>query len=114
VAKVHRLILDHGKDAALRFDVDRAVVAPAANNGQRPAPSERGAGAPFHQQEDIMTRAISLTLVLPALSAALPAAAQDSRGLRLRSNPLATLDLIDADASLQGQRGALATTTFTR
>jgi hypothetical protein len=26
VAKVHRLILDHGKDAALRFDVDRTVV----------------------------------------------------------------------------------------
>jgi hypothetical protein len=26
VAKVHRLILDHGKDAALRFDVGRTVV----------------------------------------------------------------------------------------
>ena len=26
MAKVHRLILDHGKDAALRFDVDRTVV----------------------------------------------------------------------------------------
>ena len=26
VAEVHRLILDHGKDAALRFDLDRAVV----------------------------------------------------------------------------------------
>jgi hypothetical protein len=30
VAEVHRLILDHGKDAALRFDVDRAVVEAAA------------------------------------------------------------------------------------
>src|SRR3984885_1897712 len=30
VAEVHRLILDHGKDAALRFDMDRAVVEAAA------------------------------------------------------------------------------------
>jgi hypothetical protein len=46
-----------------------------------------------------MTRAISLTLVLLAITAALPAAAQDSGGLRLRSNPLATLNQIDADVS---------------
>jgi hypothetical protein len=26
VAEVHRLILNHGRDAALRFDVDRAVI----------------------------------------------------------------------------------------
>ena len=44
-----------------------------------------------------MTRAISLTLVLLATTAALPAAAQDSGGLRLRGNPIATLDLIDAN-----------------
>jgi hypothetical protein len=46
-----------------------------------------------------MTRAISLTLVLLAITAALPAAAQDSGGLRLRSNPVATLDQINADTS---------------
>jgi hypothetical protein len=51
----------------------------------------------FHQQEDIMNRAISLTLALLAITAALPAAAQDSGGLRLRSNPLATLDVIEAN-----------------
>jgi hypothetical protein len=57
-----------------------------------------------------MTRAISLTLVLLALTAALPAAAQDSGGLRLRSNPLATLNQIDTDAS----RGcALSSTSVT-
>ena len=57
-----------------------------------------------------MTRAISLTLVLLAITAALPAAAQESGGLRLRSNPLATLDQIDADAS----RGcALSSTSVT-
>jgi hypothetical protein len=57
-----------------------------------------------------MTRAISLTLVLLALTAALPAAAQDSGGLRLRSNPLTTLNLIDADTS----RGcALSSTSVT-
>jgi hypothetical protein len=44
-----------------------------------------------------MTRAISLTLVLLAITAALPAAAQESGGLRLRSNPLATLDQINAN-----------------
>ena len=43
-----------------------------------------------------MNRAISLTLVLLAITAALPAAAQESGGLRLRSNPLATLNQIDA------------------
>jgi hypothetical protein len=46
-----------------------------------------------------MTRAISLTLVLLATTAALPAAAQDSGGLRLRGNPIATLDQIEADTS---------------
>jgi hypothetical protein len=57
-----------------------------------------------------MTRAISLTLALLAIAAALPAAAQDSGGLRLRSNPLATLDQIDADTS----RGcALSSTSVT-
>jgi len=57
-----------------------------------------------------MTRAISLTLVLLALTAALPAAAQDSGGLRLRSNPLATLNQIDTDTS----RGcALSSTSVT-
>jgi hypothetical protein len=44
-----------------------------------------------------MNRAISLTLALLAITAALPAAAQESGGLRLRGNPLATLDLIDAN-----------------
>jgi hypothetical protein len=46
-----------------------------------------------------MTRAISLTLVLLATTAALPAAAQDSGGLRLRGNPIATLDQIEANTS---------------
>jgi hypothetical protein len=46
-----------------------------------------------------MTRAFSLTLVLLAITAALPASAQESGGLRPRSNPLATLAQIDADAS---------------
>ena len=46
-----------------------------------------------------MTRAIRLTLVLLAITAALPAAAQESGGLRLRGNPMATLDQIDADVS---------------
>jgi hypothetical protein len=47
-----------------------------------------------------MTRALSLTLVLLATAAAaLPAAAQDSGGLRLRSNPLTTLNQINADTS---------------
>jgi hypothetical protein len=49
--------------------------------------------------EAIMTRAINLTLVLLAITAALPAAAQESGRLPVRSNPLATLDLINADAS---------------
>ncbi|MDB5400062.1 MAG: plasmid replication initiator, partial [Rhodopila sp.] len=30
MAEVHRLILDHGKEVALRDDVDRAVVEAAA------------------------------------------------------------------------------------
>jgi hypothetical protein len=51
----------------------------------------------LHHQEDIMNRAISLTLVLLAITAALPAAAQESGGLRLGNNPLATLDVIDAN-----------------
>jgi hypothetical protein len=46
-----------------------------------------------------MSRAISLTLALLAITAALPAAAQESGGLRLRGNPIATLDQIDADVS---------------
>ena len=45
-----------------------------------------------------MNRALSLTLVLLSVTAALPAAAQESGGLHLRgSNPLATLDVIDAN-----------------
>jgi hypothetical protein len=44
-----------------------------------------------------MNRAISLTLVLFALTAALPAAAQESGGLALRGNPSATLNAIDAN-----------------
>ena len=48
-----------------------------------------------------MNRATSLALALLAITAALPAAAQESGGLRLRSNPgnnpLATLGLIDAN-----------------
>ena len=45
-----------------------------------------------------MNRAFSLTLVLLSVTAALPAAAQESGGLHLRgSNPLATLDVIDAN-----------------
>jgi hypothetical protein len=48
-----------------------------------------------------MNRATGLTLVILAITAALPAAAQESGGLRLRSNPgnnpLATLDLINAN-----------------
>jgi hypothetical protein len=55
------------------------------------------AGAPFDQQETIMNRAVSLTLVLLALTAALPAAAQESGGLALRGNPSATLNAIDAN-----------------
>jgi hypothetical protein len=49
--------------------------------------------------EAIMTRAINLTLVLLAITAALPAAAQESGGLHVRSSPLATLNQIDADTS---------------
>jgi hypothetical protein len=57
-----------------------------------------------------MSRAISLTLALLAITAALPAAAQESGGLRLRGNPIATLDQIDADVS----RGcALSSTSVT-
>ena len=44
-----------------------------------------------------MNRATSLALALLAITAALPAAAQESGGLRLRGNPLATLDVIDAN-----------------
>jgi hypothetical protein len=44
-----------------------------------------------------MNRAISLTLVLLAMTAALPAVAQESGGLRLRNDPLATLGVIDAN-----------------
>ena len=51
----------------------------------------------FNQQEDIMNRAISLTVVLLAVTAALPAAAQESGGLRLRGNGSATRAAIDAN-----------------
>ena len=44
-----------------------------------------------------MNRAISLTLVLLAVTAALPAAAQESGGLRLHSGASATLNAIDAN-----------------
>jgi hypothetical protein len=44
-----------------------------------------------------MNRPISLTLLLLALTAALPAAAQESGGLRLRGTSSATLDAIDAN-----------------
>jgi hypothetical protein len=44
-----------------------------------------------------MNRAISLTLVLLAVTAALPAAAQESGGLRLRGSTSATLNAIDAN-----------------
>ncbi len=44
-----------------------------------------------------MTRATSLTLVLFAITAALPAAAQERGGLHLGGNSLATLEQIDAN-----------------
>jgi hypothetical protein len=44
-----------------------------------------------------MNRAISLTLVLLAITAALPATAQESGGLRLRGGTSATLNAIDAN-----------------
>jgi hypothetical protein len=44
-----------------------------------------------------MNRAIGLTLVLLAVIAALPAAAQETGGLRLRGTPSATLNAIDAN-----------------
>jgi hypothetical protein len=44
-----------------------------------------------------MNRVIGLALALLALTAALPAAAQESGGLRLRGNSSATLALIDAN-----------------
>jgi hypothetical protein len=44
-----------------------------------------------------MNRAISLTLVLLAVTAALPAAAQESGGLRLHGSTSATLNAIDAN-----------------
>jgi hypothetical protein len=57
-----------------------------------------------------MTRVTSLALVLLTITAILPAAAQESGGLRLRNNQLATLDQIDANAS----RGcALSSTSVT-
>jgi hypothetical protein len=43
-----------------------------------------------------MNRGISLTVVLLGLTMALPAAAQESGGLRLHGSPSATLDAIDA------------------
>ena len=57
-----------------------------------------------------MKRATGLTLVILAVTAALPAAAQESGGLRLGSNPFATLNQIDTDVS----RGcALSSTSVT-
>jgi hypothetical protein len=56
-----------------------------------------GAGSPFNPLEETMNRVTCLALVILAITAALPAAAQESGGLRLRNNPLATLDLIDAN-----------------
>ena len=44
-----------------------------------------------------MNRAIALALALLALTAALPAVAQESGGLRLRGNSSATLAMIDAN-----------------
>jgi hypothetical protein len=44
-----------------------------------------------------MTRVTGLALALLTITVALPAAAQEAGGLRLRDNPLATLDLIDAN-----------------
>jgi hypothetical protein len=44
-----------------------------------------------------MNRATSLAFALLAITAALPAAAQESGGLHLRGNPMATLDAIDAN-----------------
>jgi hypothetical protein len=44
-----------------------------------------------------MNRATCLALTVLAITAALPAAAQESGGLRLRSNSSATLDLIEAN-----------------
>ena len=44
-----------------------------------------------------MNRAISLTLLLLAVTAALPAAAQENGGLRLRGNTSATLNAIEAN-----------------
>jgi hypothetical protein len=44
-----------------------------------------------------MNRATCLAMALLAITPALPVAAQESGGLRLRNNPLATLDLIDAN-----------------
>jgi hypothetical protein len=46
-----------------------------------------------------MHRATSLALVLFATTAILPATAQESGGLRLRSNQAATLQQIDADTA---------------
>jgi hypothetical protein len=49
VAEVHRLILDHGKEVALRDDVDRAVVEAAAAYLSRPAPggTPTSVGVPY-------------------------------------------------------------------
>jgi hypothetical protein len=44
-----------------------------------------------------MNRATSLTLILLAITAALPTAAQESGGLALRGNSSATLNAIDAN-----------------
>ena len=44
-----------------------------------------------------MTRAFSLGFALLSIAVTLPAAAQERGGLRLRGNPLATLEQIDAN-----------------
>jgi hypothetical protein len=44
-----------------------------------------------------MNRVTVLALAVLAITASLPAVAQESGGLRLRNNPLATLDVIDAN-----------------
>jgi hypothetical protein len=51
----------------------------------------------FYSGERAMQRAISLALAMLAITAILPAAAQESGGLRPRSNPVATLEQIDAN-----------------
>ena len=79
---------------------------------RRPRP-QRGAGfllIVFHSREAVMNRATSLALILLATTAILPATAQESGGLRLRSNQAATLQQIEADS---GRGCALSSTSVT-